>query len=166
MTEKCIAKLLKAHVGKDWGMTNKLVHSIASSLCQNYYRGLFTPFDTAAALRVMAPASDIRPVVTIWNVGQHFVCIYCCGDYVLYLDSFGFPCFNPHIKKFLAGLKRNVFYNQQQIQSASSKHCGLYAILFSLYYDKLTRKAKLSFGTDCEKNDDLCMMYLHKLMHK
>ena len=119
MAEKHLADLLKVHVNKDWGMTNKLVNSIASSLCQNYYKGLFTPFETAAALRVMAPATNIRPVVTIWNVGQHFVCIYCCQDYILYLDSFGLPCHNPYIGKFLVSLRRDLFYNQQQIQSIS-----------------------------------------------
>lgn len=166
-----MARLLKEHISTDWGMTNKLVHSIASTLCTRRYKGLFTPDQTAGSARVVFATAE-RPFTTIWNVGNHFVCVYCTDDFTLYLDPFGQPCHIRAVERLLrqangdGGGGNRLFYNTTPIQSQTSKHCGLYAVLFCLYYDEPARKVRLNFTKSGDKNDQLCTVYLQALLNK
>ena len=153
---------LSENVSSSWGMTNRLVDQLARSLATRLYRGLFIPEKLTTA-RTTQLLSKI-PFTMIVNVGGHFVALYCCKEYVLYFDPFGMPCLQPQVIAFLRGLKRSVFFSREKIQSVTSKHCGLYAVLFVLYHDKPRRRFKLKFGRRAsKKNDKLCIQYLHKL---
>lgn len=160
-----IASLLKDHVSKDWGMTNDMVNYIAMTLCSTLYKGLYMP---KHLLRISMAGNILqRPFTMIINVGKHFVTVVCHKNYVLYLDPFGMPCLQPEVRRFLQGLRSKIFYNKTQIQQLKSKHCGLYAVLFALYYDVPSRELRLKFHKNAsEKNDKLCTVYLHKLMNK
>lgn len=161
-----VAELVKEHVSKDWGMTNDMVNDIAMALCPNLYKGLYMP---EHLLRISMAGNILQqqqqqPFTMIINVGKHFVTVVSHEKYVLYLDPFGIPCMQPQVRQFLRGLHSKIFYNKTQIQQLKSKHCGLYAVLFALYYDVPARSTRLKFDENAsEKNDKLCTVYLHKL---
>lgn len=158
-----VQKLLKSHVSQEWGITNDLVQDIAATLCPgDTYKGLYMPDQLS---RIVSMKSVHRPFTLIVNVGRHFVTIYCHDNYVLYLDPYGIPCVQPHVRQFLNVLSPNIFFNETKIQTVRSKHCGLYAILFAQYYDVPLRDFKLKFirNPENDENDDRCIFYLHKL---
>lgn len=154
-----IAHLLGKYVSRDWGMTNKTVDYIARLLCPNVYVGLFMPNELQRKKNVC------KPFTMIVNVGRHFVTIYCHDDFVLYMDPFGLPCLQSRVRDYLCSLSTSLFYNKTRIQHQRSKHCGLYAVLFALYYDKPDRNIKLKFkdGVNNQSNDRTCLLYLQKL---
>ena len=62
--------------------------------------------------------------------GTHWVCIINSKDskYVLYYDSFGVPYIDPKIYTFLKTSKKEILYNENQIQDISSVLCGYYCL--------------------------------------
>ena len=160
-----IVDQLSDHVSADWGMTNDLVNHLASSLAPRLYRGLFLPEELPTKLSSKsAYLLKDRPFTIIVNVGGHFVGVYCADQYTIYFDPFGLPCMQTQLKQFLRKLKQPVFFSKKKIQTISSKHCGLYAVLFVLYHDKPKRTFKMQFGRRAGlKNDKLCVQDLHKL---
>jgi hypothetical protein len=164
-----IARLFSRHVGRDWGMTNELVDYIAGRLCSHRYKGLYTPLQLQQSkkTRLLEKATK-RPFTLICNVGRHFVCIFCTNQYLLYMDPFGKKCVQRQVRKFIHRLSRNVFYNHTPIQWITSNHCGLYAILFTLYFDRDRQDVRLQFepASNNGRNDQLCNMYLQLLLNK
>ena len=64
------------------------------------------------------------------GTGTHWVCIINSKDnkYVLYYDSFGIEYIDPKIFKFLKSSKKEILYNENQIQDISSVLCGYYCL--------------------------------------
>lgn len=154
---------LKKHVDKSFGMTNKSVDKLASALCSNYYRGLHM-FDKVSALNL----SSKSPWTIIVNVKKHFVTIHMRKQYIFYIDSFGLPCIIDDVCLFLKKFRRDVFYNKKRIQAVDSMHCGLYALLFALYFDQANierSRIRLQFNKKAgPDNDRLCVSYLSALI--
>lgn len=163
-----LARLFSRHVGSDWGMTNELVDYIAGKLCSHRYKGLYTPIQLQQSKTRRLIEKAKRPFTFICNVGRHFVCIFCTEQYLIYIDPFGKKCVQRQVRKFIHRLSRNVFYNHIPIQWFTSNHCGLYAILFALYFDRDRQDIRLQFerASNNEHNDQMCNMYLQLLLNK
>ena len=95
----------------------------------------------------------------------HFIFLFKKRSQIFYIDSFGLNCYN---KKLLSCMKKNgkYFFNDSQIQSINSTHCGLFSLLFFIHFS-LNSNLKLNFEKEnLNKNDDLCIMYLKKYIRK
>lgn len=156
---KEVSQIFKYNANKNWGLTNKIVNKYAKFFCSKKYKGVFMPEN------VMQIPITNQSFSIIANVGKHFVAIIVRKKYILYIDSYGKPCKQPSFQKFLKALQKPIFYNDKQIQSVTSMYCGLYAVLFCIYYDKSTRKTRLIFKKNPGKvNDKLCLQYIRKLI--
>ena len=103
---------------------------------------------------------------TDFSIG-HFITIIVKKFEIIYIDSFGIKCANKKILQFMESLERPIRFNNQQIQHIFSNYCGLYAILFILYYDKknIRKKIKLYFVKRfLKKNDVKCLKFIKKLI--
>lgn len=158
--ENNIIDLIKINVDPNRGVTNTTIDNFARILCPNKYRGLYMDYD----LKKMKSICKEPSFTLIVNTSQHFITIHAKRSFILFIDSFGMPCISPHVADFLQKCYRPVFYNSLQIQRITSKHCGLYALLFSKYFDKNSRK--MTFRFSMKNNDHECMQYLEKLVNK
>ena len=102
--------------------------------------------------------------------GSHFISIICLPNYALYLDSLGLPCRTTSIAEFLRDLKKPIFYNVRQVQSASSDACGLYCMLFILHFNHRERSAApTEFQWEKRKlslNDVTCVALIREMLNK
>jgi hypothetical protein len=101
------------------------------------------------------------------EVGTHFVAIIAYDDYIIYVDSLGWSCFNADIINFLKLCSRQVFYNTQKLQAITSQFCGFYAALYVLHFEMSVEYQKMnsiSFSSDLKKNDALCVKYVKRLL--
>ncbi|MCG8668779.1 MAG: hypothetical protein MI867_05155, partial [Pseudomonadales bacterium] len=138
---------------------------LAKKLCPNLYAGLFMPSELKSTH--VSRLRRRRAFNCILNVGQHFVTVVARPGYLLYLDSFGLPALHKDVINFLHSLSssREIFQNKKQIQRGSSMHCGLYALLFTCYFDKPQQSFRLHFTKmPGPRNDALCVDYLEKLV--
>jgi len=107
--------------------------------------------------------------IFILNVGAHFVTLYISPKehYALYIDPLGNKIHNKSVYAYLDNFPNiEVFFNRKQLQPYVSSHCGLYAVLFSVYFDRkdTDKKIKLHFSADgAEQNDEKCVKYLKQL---
>ena len=156
---KKISKEISEHVDAEIGVTNEILDEFAKKLCPRLYRGLFNLTD-------LKNLNICAPFTIILNVGFHFVCVHTRGKRLLYVDSYGLRCRNKVVCKFLSGFKIPIVFNKVRLQSPKSKHCGMYALLFAAYLDFPKKPFKLKFHTRAagKKNDELCMVYLDKLV--
>lgn len=95
----------------------------------------------------------------------HFVVLAAFSEYTFYVDSFGEKCVQEDVANFLRARKRTVYYNEARLQAVESTYCGLFCLLFVLYYHK--RPAwSLAFDKkgDLERNERLCLEFLNKLL--
>lgn len=160
------------HVNKT-GLSNVLVQDLVRRMTRHnkHFLGVFA-FDQIPIQKIIAAArkaASLREnVVTIINVGQHFVTVVIGPDSVLYIDSFAqeipskMKKFRALVSKLTMDGKRQLYVNKMRIQPFSSTHCGLYAALFTVWYLSPPRdRRKQSFHRDALKlNDDLCVQYL------
>lgn len=154
--------IIREHVDKNWGISNKLLDYMAKQLCPNFFKGVFNlrELDTISL-------SSKKPCSVICNLKQHFVLIHWTESFVYYIDSFGLECFQPDMCAFLLKLQRPVYVNHTQLQLKSSKHCGLYCLLFSIYLDNPVHMKKVSLvfsQTPGVGNDKRCIAYLQQLL--
>ena len=80
------------------GITNIAIDQILSS-CGTFY-GTFSADSIPRELATRTRFSIICNLSKINEVGTHFVTIIVYEKCVLYIDSFGLPCFNSNIKEF------------------------------------------------------------------
>ena len=101
--------------------------------------------------------------------GTHFVTIVIKDHSILYIDPLGMKCEVEDIQSFLKKSKRSVLYNTEQIQSMFSNECGMFCMLFCLYFDQcyiMKKRAPfpLIFSKNREENDKICLKYVNKLV--
>lgn len=159
------------------GMTSKILNKLCQILCPNNYVGLYTPlnipFKKLQKMKSFTIIVFLSPNKGLYRYG-HYITIHANSSTITYIDPFGLPCFDKNIQKLLYMYckkskknRRNVLINNKQIQNEKSVYCGLYAVLFSLYFDlpTQTKKIKLYFKSKGSlANDKLCVTYLNKLM--
>ena len=147
---------LANHVNAFYGISNDAVDELCRLLSPTHYGGTFAAEDLPKKIKT--------PSNFIINIGGHFVTLVVQPKYCLYIDPFGLPCLNQYLQKCIRLLDRALYYNQRQLQSPKSLYCGLYCILFTLYFDK-ARKNKLTFHRKkLLANDRRCLYYIHEMV--
>lgn len=162
------------HVRPGEGLSNDVVDSFCTAGCGKDFRGVFS----ADCIPEKLAARGCFIIVV--NLGRrkgrtakklpvgHFVTIYARPASVYYLDPYGLPCVQRHVRRFLQHCRRPINHNSRQIQDFNSVYCGMYAILFTLYFDRGERvRKRLQFRwrrSKLRENDKLCMRYLNRLL--
>jgi len=125
----------------DWhinalGLSNNVLDEILTIAgISDQYLGTFP----VSELNNIPPFTLERLYITlIINVGKHFVSLCIGRKFVMYIDSFGHPVKDSRVKQFIKARAPNLplYYSSTQIQSKSSTYCGLYAVLYTLYFDR------------------------------
>lgn len=166
-----IAKLAKSHVSKGKGISNVLLERLCKKMCSKRFKGVF------AANKVPRLLAGLSRFTVIVNLGEvdggreklpvgHFVCIAAEPDRVAYIDPYGMPCMQPKVLSFLKDTRRPLWENDRQIQHFDSPYCGLYAVLFTVYFDKEAYEwMRLKFNKrDLMANDKKCVEFIEKLI--
>lgn len=172
-----VVEAVKQHAGVEFGVSNQLLEQMATRLCSSDFKGVYSadylPPKLAALARgiLIVNLGTRRGVRTSLPVG-HFITIILLPSTVLYLDSYGLPCKQPHVQTFLRLCRRDIQYNEKKIQDLSSNYCGFYALLFACYFDrmnwgKISKDFKLHFSDkNLKQNDKLCDEYLKIIAYK
>lgn len=153
---------------KKGGITNRTVEALCKLKCGERFIGVFS------ADCIPKDLGNWSRFIVIINLGRrgrsvgHFVTIVGRPSSIHYLDSYGLPPFQPDVVRFLESCHRPVHHNREQIQSITSQHCGLYAILFACVADGKEKSSNVTFHTGgnekaMRKNDFLCRRYLKRI---
>ncbi len=167
-----LAQIVQRSTGGERGLSNRTVLKLARLLgCSLDFKGVF------AADCIPVKYSQFPRFTMIINLGTwkdrwtkgnpvgHFVTVSAEAGSVKYVDPYGLPCTQRHVLKFLKHCNRSVEYNDRQIQSLTSRACGLYALLFALYLDDGSFTFKMKFGRiRLANNDAKCMVYLRRII--
>ena len=134
-------KDLIASVNQETGITNESVFNLCYNICnqeeENRFGGVFSCDTIPYEKFVNTPYFNIILNLAEIKKGElngHFVSIIGTPDVCIYIDPFGLPIASPKIRKFLSACKRTILYNQKTIQQISSPYCGMYAILFCVFF--------------------------------
>ena len=91
--------------------------------------------------------------------GLHWYSLFLLKDKCIFFDSFGFPCLEPDILKYLMRQSyKTVSYNKICIQDIMSVSCGLFCISFvkHVHSSESFGKFILNFSTvDLKQNDSI-----------
>lgn len=145
------------------GMSSEVMHDFLKTIgVSNRFKGIYH-FNHLPSPSLYTSGHHIL----IFNVGHHFVTLYICPQYLYYIDSLGQSIFQEKVQDFCNFFSsRDFFFNPSQIQSIFSSHCGLYAILFTSFWDKTLRGKDLPrlrfVHSNLIKNDKKCVTYLKK----
>ena len=164
---KTVRGRVREHVKAGKGISNDIIRNICGDLCSDSFRGVYSSDRISLGIAALL---DFIIIVNLEKRGSgivgHFVTIIGSPESVLYLDPYGFPCANEDIENFMRGAKRPIYCCRKQIQSFNSVYCGVFAMLFALYFDKRP-SFKLNFkSVKLEDNDKLCMKYLRRLVNE
>lgn len=167
---KSFAEKVRSNADQYTGMSNSFVGEIGREICinpENRFKGVYASDQIPSAL-AKSSQKNINIIVNLSTSNQigsgHFVSIHLTPTAVFYIDPFGRPCFQPHVRAFLETCKKPIMYNSKQIQNYKSKFCGLYAILFCAMFDD-DYPINLQFDSGGKKsNDDKCVRYIQKII--
>ena len=176
---------IKSHVDKKKGVSNKMLHSFASSAIRNCdeansdlhrregntlpYVGTFSA-DQIPSLRRrrrqrFCMIVNLQRSDDVLGETGHFVTLVGFPDYTLYIDSFGMGCTQKDVVKFVQARNVPLFRNRRAIQHDRSVFCGMFCILFCLYHH-LDPPWRLHFTPvrGIHSNEVACMNYVNKLL--
>ena len=169
-----LTREIAPHVDAERGVTNELIRDLCHILCPNYFRGVFSSheLDAVADRRRFVGSGYFSVIVNISAqpppADGHFVLIHARPSRLLYLDPFGAPCQDAKVMSFVKKCRgdRPFYENKRAIQSPLSTFCGMYAVLFALYYDfSHPPVARIEWIRSSDpfvllKNDRICIKYL------
>ena len=171
-----IARSVMDVVNRTRGVTNQAVENFCHAICEGDARNNF--YGVFASDEIPRHLLTLDKFTIIVNLAErrrgqlngHFVTICTLNkNSILYIDSFGHPPYQKHVRQFLRECvaigERQFYRSSRALQPLDSSFCGLYAILFASYFNKATRCLKISFipGSD-ERNDKRCIEFLKKLV--
>ncbi len=167
-----VVRSIKSHVGKGKGISNVLIDRLCKKMCSDDFRGVFS------ANKIPRRLAGVGHFTIIVNLGEvdgsanklpvgHFVCIAARPERISFIDPYGLPCIQPKVLTFLSEARRPIVENSRKIQHVDSPYCGLYSILFAVYFDKRADEwLKLNFSKkNLLDNDKKCVQYLKLLNH-
>lgn len=165
---------LERHTDPRRGLSNQAVARMARALGigERSFVGVY-PADCIPRSLYARPHFTVIVNLGRWKrpeergAAGHFVAVHGRPSHVLYLDSYGRPCEQPDVLRFLAECRRPVLYNARRIQALDSKACGFYAMLYAVYYDR-GYKFRLTFRSGGGEralagNDARCVRYLERI---
>ena len=98
-------------------------------------------------------------------VTGHFVVVAAFSDFTFYVYSFGKRCRQEDVQDFLRMRGKPVYRNESKLQAAQSTYCGLYCLLFVLYFYRRPKwSLKFNERGDLQRNEKLCLNFLNKLL--
>lgn len=161
-------KRIKEHVKEKGGISNEFIYNVCQMCCSSDFKGVFS------ADCIPPKLAGRGRFFIIVNLGERKGKNKTKAAYpnvVYYLDSYGFPCVQRYVVKFLLNCRRPMRWNSRQIQDFKSQFCGMYAILFTIYLDRSfgNRGTKPGFNMRFRNknlihNDSLCMQYLRRIL--
>lgn len=165
-----ITNMIESHVSRGKGISNALVERLCKKFCSNDFKGVYAanklPIALASVGRfsIIVNLGEVEGDDTTLPVG-HFVCITAEPNSISYIDPYGLPCIQPKVLHFLRESRRPMWENVRQIQHFDSPYCGLYSILFTVYFDKDAKRwLRMNFSKrDLRQNDRRCVNYLERL---
>ena len=177
-----ICRKITPHIDPNLGISNEFIHELCVILCPNYFRGVFSShaFKSSASQHTEIGSigrSNFFSIVVNVSVrpppaNGHFVLIHARPDRLIYLDPFGRPCSDDNLIPFIRNCRKTRSYheNLRVIQSPLSTFCGMYAVLFAMYYDFPTPPFKNIKWIKSDNpfvllhNDKICIKYLNTLV--
>ena len=146
------------------GLTNKELEDLCKFFFKENFLGVY-PCD-------VLPNKNFEKFSVIFNLskhyenGSHFISVTGNKRKIIYFDSFGEPCDNEHILKYMKSFKKPIKVSKQQLQSVHSNFCGLYCLYFLIrcFLKNESLKNFLNhFGIkSLMKNDKLLLKYILK----
>ena len=162
---------MELHASRSKGISNALLERLCKRLCSKDFKGVFAANKIP---RLLAGVSNFSIIVNLGEVDGsdaeipvgHFVCINGNAERILYIDPYGLPCMQPKVLEFLLLSRRPLMENMRQIQHFDSPYCGLYSVLFVVYFDKEASDwMKMKFNKkELWGNDKKCVGYLKRLL--
>jgi hypothetical protein len=148
----------------DNGVTNKYIDSILFKHCKHFC-GTFSSDNIPNNLKNVDNFSIVCNLANEREAGTHFVCIISKSDYVLYIDTFGLPCYVNSIREFLHALGKPIFFNDKAVQAVYSNFCGFFCILFVLHFDESKHgRRKIIFSQNLFENDAVCIREIKNIL--
>lgn len=171
-----LSKLVSLHANPHLGLTNVLLNSICKSFCPTHYVGLYSPEKIPVSrLRKLSKFTFI--ILLSGAPTGHYVLVHASPSTIYYIDPYGLPCFDGKVLKFLYSSsgkkkekkkkKRAVLINKRQIQHEKSVYCGMYVVLYSVYFDSSLRQSKVNIKfhqNPSLANDKLCIQYINSML--
>jgi hypothetical protein len=104
--------------------------------------------------RVKYPCCMIINNEPRWHPGGHWVALFYTKDKRAYFfDSYGYPPTKYRLQSFIQQTSKSFDYNKQRIQG-SSEYCGLYAVMFCLFFSRNQKNLFFSnFSNNYNLND-------------
>jgi hypothetical protein len=128
----------------------------------------------ATRYKKKAANSDLLPpsLASLASNNGHFVLITTNKTDIFYCDPFGGKCPEPRVRAFLKAFRppgiayhKEAKYLKKRIQSPTSVHCGLYALLFAMAREANLEVSDFPFATRFhEQNDKKCVEYINLMM--
>lgn len=165
------------------GVSNVFMEDFLSHFPLVNFKGVFNSHNiNSHFFENVSPGENFSLIVNILedsNEGGHFVCIVGTQKAITYIDTFGLVCIDPSIQKFIQTCvkkhfksdKCKVLFNDKTIQHEESNYCGLYCVLFIIYFDEcctyFKEKNHLNFHdkpAQLMKNDAKCVYYLKRII--
>lgn len=159
------------NVFPDEGITNDVLHNFLTILCSEDYLGVFNINNLPHEI---TQEDNFHMVL---NTHKHFVVLFVTPKEIVYIDPVGNPPpsgqFNRELQAFIKDTKRRsngpnrkLIISDREIQAANSTFCGLYCMLFMLFFDHRLTKPRLKFtSTPSMQNDKKCVSYLLKIVN-
>ena len=143
------------------GLSNIYLEKLSKKLNLGYFMGVFSS-DSLPNVNKSRSFSLICNFSKQKDPGTHLIAILCRNKNVFYFDSYGLPCYNPLILKFLKKLKKIVYYNSKTIQARDSIYCGYYALACCTAFENDNIQNFLNIFTHrpTNKNENICIKYL------
>lgn len=132
----------------------------------NNNQKVLTISEASEKIKTKCTASFIVFIPPEENFGTgHFVTIVQNETNIFYFDSYGLPCLVFDLSTAMKESGKQIDYNNIHLQSLNSNHCGLYALLFHLYFccDIVIDLNFVEYN--CGLNDELCINYI-KAIHE
>ena len=92
------------------GLSNIFIDEFLIKYCNTYY-GIYASDNIPIWLLKKKRFSIIVNLSKKGEKGTHYIAIICFPSYVLYIDSFGIPCYVNDICKFLKSIERPIKFN-------------------------------------------------------
>jgi hypothetical protein len=150
------------------GLTNIYLQDVIGGTCETFI-GVFS----CDELQDIPPQNQFSLVCNFSpsNMkGTHFIALYVTASSTYYFDSYGLPCIDPEINKFVVSLNRAKNYSSAaSIQDMYSTFCGYYCWGFIL---SMEQNNNVSYITHFnrkrlkDKNDIKCIKFIQSAILK
>lgn len=138
-----------------FGISNLYIDNILKQDCKKYL-GIYS-CDNIPSFLKDACGSLVVNLSPAESLGTHFITVLLLQDHVLYVDSLGKKCENPHILQFLSSSNKPLYYQSIPMQRPQSSFCGFYCMLVVTQYEM---NGQWSNPFEKNKDNDVSCIFL------